>query len=105
MTLTLTINNELDRKNTYCNNNSARDELENIMEEFYLKDVWRSQYPQEKEFSWLKIGREVKASRIDFALVSAGLDQYVLNPMYKSGIFTDHRAFYMAVDLAQFERG
>ena len=40
----LTMNAEMDRKNTFCNNNQARDEVENMMDEFCLKDIWRIHY-------------------------------------------------------------
>ena len=101
----LTLDVELDRKNTYCNNNKARDEVLDIMDEFLLKDIWRNTYPESREFSWFKAGNINKASRIDFALVSSGLDQMVKSPMYLPGIKTDHRAFYVVVDLCPFERG
>ena len=101
----LTLSVELDRLNTYYNNNKARDELEGIMDEFCLKDIWRNQNQEKREYSWRKKGDVFKASRIDFALVSGGLDQKVKNCMYLTGIQTDHRAFYMVVDLNQFERG
>ena len=43
------------------------------MEQYSLKDVWRDRYPESKEYSWIKRNVNLeKASRIDFALVSAG---------------------------------
>ena len=47
------------------------------MSEFSLNDVWRIRNEDKLEFSWIKKTvrvQERKASRIDFALVSAGLD-------------------------------
>ena len=55
--------------------------------------------------SWFKSGSINKASRIDFALVSGGIDQKVKTVMYIPGIKTDHRAIYMCVDLSYCERG
>ena len=102
----MTLNNDLDRLNTYCNNNKAKEEVLDIMDEFCLNDTWRTQYPNQKEYSWFKGNSHLqKASRIDYALVSAGLDQRVMNPMYVSAAMTDHRAIYMAIDLAYSERG
>ena len=101
----LTLQVELDRQNTYNNNNKAKDELVNIMDEFYLHDVWRVQHPEKREYSWMKPGHIQKASRIDYALVTAGLDQKAKAVQYIPGIKTDHRAFYICLDLIQFERG
>ena len=75
------------------------------MEEYYLRDIWRIQNPEAREYSWFKTGNLNKASRIDFALVSGGLDQYIENSIYISALFTDHRAMYMVVDPSQVERG
>ena len=102
----LVLDVELDRENTYCNNNRAMVQVENIMEDFSLKDVWRIHHEDVREFSWKKRGEyPVKASRIDFALVSAGLDQKVEMAQYLSSIKTDHRGLYLVVNLDPFERG
>ena len=101
----LVLNIEWDRKNTYNNNNRAKEVVEEISEEYCLVDVWRIQNEEKKEYSWIKAGNTSKASRIDFALVSRGLDQKCKAVEYKSGIKTDHRALYIAVDLQPSERG
>ena len=57
-------------------------------------------------FSWRKKNSwPIKASRIDFALVSGGLDQKVKITQYVTSVFTDHRAFYMCVVTEPFQRG
>ena len=101
----LVLDVEVDRHETYCNNNKSKDEIEDMMDEMYLKDVWRIQHPDSREYSWFKRGEITKASRIDFALVSAGLDQEIKMSQYLPGIQTDHRAFYMVVELSSQERG
>ena len=102
----LVLNVELDRENTYCNNNKSKEIIQDMMEQFCLKDVWRIQHGVKREFSWRKKGSTpLKASRIDFGLVSAGLDQKVEVTQYITSIFTDHRAFYMCVDIEPLERG
>ena len=96
----------LDRENTFSNNNKALEEVNNMNDEFSLLDTWRVQNGERREFSWKKKGAyPVKASRIDFALISAGLDQMVKNIMYVSSIKTDHRAIYIVIDTLQSERG
>ena len=101
----LTLSVEIDRLNTYHNNSRAKIQVENMMEEFALKDVWRIQNESSREYSWRKKGDIQKASRIDFALVSGGIDQYVKTSQYLPGIKSDHRALYFILDLQLFERG
>ena len=67
--------------------------------------IWRIRNPGKQEFSWFKRGDLYKASRIDLALVSGGLDQNVEMVQYLSSIKTDHRALYLVVDLQVSERG
>ena len=99
----LVLDVELDRKNTYQNNSRAKEEVLNIMDQFSLVDIWRQRAGDKREFSWFK-GTD-KASRIDFALVSAGLDQKVENCMYLYAPKTDHRAMILVVDVNRIERG
>ena len=102
----LVLDVEMDRENTYQNNNRAMEEVTSIMEEFSLKDIWRIQNIDKREFSWRKPRTyPVKASRIDFALVSSGLDQQVKTVQYLSSLKTDHRAIYLVVELSPSERG
>ena len=101
----LTLNVSLDRKNTYHNNNNSKEKLEDIMDELCLKDIWRAQNESDTQCSWYKNNKLDTGSRIDYALVSNGLDQKIKNATYISGHQTDHRAFYMVVDLKYQERG
>ena len=104
----LTMDVDIDRKNTYCNNNLARDEILNLMDEFSLRETWRERNEQKREYSWIKkivTGEERKASRIDFTLVSAGLDQKIKEILYLSSIMTDHRAIYAVVEMLDDDRG
>ena len=104
----LVLDVDKDRKNTYCNNNRAMESVENLMEIYNLKDVWRERNQENLEYSWIKklqTGEQRKASRIDFALVSAGIDQKIELIQYISSIMTDHRAIYMVIQFNQFERG
>ena len=102
----LTMDVEMDRENTYCNNNKARDEVFNICDRYCLKELWRERNEHKREFSWMKANQfPIKASRIDFALISGGLDQKTELIQYLSSIFTDHRAVYMVLELNKLERG
>ena len=104
----VTLDVEMDRLNTYSNNEKTKSEIINVMNEYSLKDIWRIRYPQSRQYSWIKTNKNPdlqKASRIDYALISAGLDHKVDNCMYKSGILSDHRAFFIALNLNYIERG
>ena len=102
----LTLDVDMDRKNTYTNNNNAKQEVENLMDEFTLRDVWRVQNEEKREYSWFKTNENLsKASRIDFALVSAGLDQKAKAITYLASIMSDHRPLYMVVETQQEDRG
>ena len=97
-----------DRLNTYNNNEKAKEEIDNIMSEFCLKETWRERNPDKREFSWKKSvmgGDGTKASRIDYALISAGLDQKVENILYVNATHTDHRAMFVVIDINYIERG
>ena len=101
----LTLNVDNDRCQTYHNNQKAKEKLEDIMDQFCLKDVWRCQHPTERQYSWFKRGDIQKASRIDFMLITAGLDQKAKNVEYIPGYQTDHRALYAVIDMMYTERG
>ena len=101
----LVLDVELDRENTYYNNNKAMEEVQGIMEQYSLLDIWRARNHSKREFSWRKREKVLKASRIDLALVSGGLDHNIEIVQYLSSIKTDHRAIYMVVDMVQHERG
>ena len=96
---------ELDRSNTFHNNNKAKEEVLSLMDEFCLKDVWRVRNGDRREYSWFKMGQVQKASRIDYALISGGIDQQVKLIQYIASLKTDHRAIYMVLELQNYERG
>ena len=102
----LVLDVEMDRENTYNNNNRAMEVVKQTMDQYSLRDIWRVHNPERKEFSWIK-GKTypIKASRIDFALVSGGLDQMAGATYYIPSIKTDHRALYLCLQLEKFERG
>ena len=102
----LVLNTALDRKNSSYNHDKAADTLRQLSEELMLSDVWRIQNPDVKRYSWYrKRGKEITASRIDFALISNSILDRVEACMYVNGILTDHSGFYMTVKTCTNERG
>ena len=108
----LTLDPVLDRYWPYnrtppSNNDRARKELENLMNQYYLCEVWRMRHPQTQRFSWFKNLSDpmTQASRIDFTICSQGLDAKVENITYLPGIMTDHCAIFCAIKLEKNKRG
>ena len=104
----LVLDVDKDRLNTYSNNNNSRQVVLDIMNEYMLEDVWRVQNPEETQYTWIKTekantNREIKASRIDFALVSKGL--VVEQSTFCPAVQTDHRTVYLSVKSERMKRG
>ena len=100
----LVLNSDLDRYGSSTNNNKAKEMLEKIMENNYLSDVWRDRHENDRQYSWANAAK-TKFSRLDFALVSKGLDTNVQNMLFLNGIQTDHRAFVLTIVTSQGDRG
>ena len=79
------------------NNDKALSVLKLIVEKYYLTDIWRERHGKELRFSWRRKGKQLQASRIDFALTSYGLHNMVENPTYIASILSDHSAMYIFI--------
>ena len=100
----LVLDNSLDKNppDTVHGNRRAIAKLKDLMQELYITDIWRSRNPGVKRFSW---ARNNQMSRLDFALVSIGLDRLIDNCTYLQGVFTDHSAFYLSISPNSNKRG
>ena len=106
----LVMNEKIDRKNSNYNNYKARDALFEIMNDNYLCDVWRNQNPEDTRYSWYRSFRtanktEIKASRIDMAIVSQGIASRTENCFYLIGISSDHSALCIIIHTNVEARG
>ena len=99
----LVLDVQLDQNCSKSNNKKAEAALHQIMEDLSLIDIWRVCNPEDRQYSWMRVGNQVSASRIDFAVVSQGLSASCVNTMYLPGIKPDHHAFYLAIDQIQNE--
>ena len=74
----LVMNVQMDRYGSDRNNFKSRAVLESMIQRFHLADVWRERNENTLRFSW-KRGRHPNfvASRLDFILVSRGLDMMI----------------------------
>lgn len=104
----LTLQPELDNLNYIRENNvRAREMVLNIMEGQNLYDVWRTENPAKKRFSWFKRDRfnAPKCARLDFFLISHSLSPYVKKCSIDPAILTDHSIVSLTIDFSQFTRG
>ena len=104
----LALDSKLDRWGTIHNNDKAKGQLEILMSNCSMCDVWRERNKEEKYFSWLKSsknGENVKASRLDMILVSQGCKQRVLNVTYLPSLMTDHSAAFIVLNQTKYGRG
>ena len=74
------------------------------MNELQLVDVWRDRSPECKEYTWSNSAK-TKFSRIDFMLISKGLDTRTENILFLPSIQSDHRAIYASIRSIKTIRG
>ena len=100
----LTLCNEIDRLNTYTNNNKSKEIVIELMEQFSLQDIWRVRNPEQKQYTWYRKKRneDIQASRIDLALTDTTLN--IENVTFYPAIYTDHRAIFLSIDLTQGQK-
>ena len=83
--------------------------LDQTIDELDLTDSWRVRNPEVKRYSWTRKKRtnstEISASRMDFALLSTGLNNKVNNVQYKYGYQTDHAMYYIEINTDVEPRG
>ena len=74
----LVLCNRLDRRGTTSNNERARNMVLQLIEQYNLAEVWRERNPNKIRMSWSNNSvRTPRSSRIDYCLVSRGLDQFI----------------------------
>ena len=97
--------------NLDCNENiqyhpKSHEKLTQIIEDFKLLDLWRCQNPDKRMYSWFKKqGSTVTGSRLDFALISAGVANSVNDIQYTYGYKTDHSIVEVYVTTSKHKRG
>ena len=87
-------------------------QVEQLMEEYMLCDIWRVRNPTAKRFSWYRSQHNVRnnlkslqASRLDLPIVSDGLGNQIHDVFYLNGLKSDHSALFLGIDLHPQERG
>ena len=93
---------KMDRSKSSFNYVKARSVLQNLIEEYSLCDIWQERNPVKIRYSW---NRGKHCSRIDFALLSRGIDQMCEHVQYTASTISDHSALYLTVDTVKNTRG
>ena len=76
-----------DRRNCTSSRDLGQIDLNYLMTNYDLEDVWRRRFPDRFQFSW---NRGDKYSRIDYWLVSKSLDSQIEDVKYMPCVFSDH---------------
>ena len=71
------------------NNPRATEQLEKIMEDFALIDIWRTYNPLLERFTWRR-SNPLQQSRLDYFLVSESICNFVRDADIRPGYRTDH---------------
>ena len=101
----LVIDPQLDRRGSTHNNTKSMEILKQAMDELLLNDTWRDRNPEVRAYTYRRNKPYPIASRIDFALIFAGLDKQVDACFYVPGIFTDHRAYFVSITPNKVRKG
>lgn len=103
------IDNSLDRKFSFHNNDRARDVFLAYAEDKELCDVWRVLNPDKKQYSCLRPNSNLdewqKFSRLDMFFVSAGLMNGVSRSVMETGFQSDHSFVIFDLKVSSEVRG
>lgn len=101
----LVMDQEMDTENyLHMNNPNAKHVVENIITDFSLLDVWRTQHGEDKQYTYRQRNPR-KQSRLDFFLVSEDLLGVITGTQIKGGYRTDHSLIGLDFQIAKFRRG
>ena len=93
---------DTDRLNCIGSNDLGRIDLQKIIRDFQLEDVYKRRYPLSNTFSFR---RGNKASRLDYWLISKTLDNTVDEVKYEPCLFSDHYLVKIRINTSEIEQG
>lgn len=86
-----TLDFNMDRNNEETHNQSSA-VLENIIKKFELNDIWRTENPSLKQYTWVKVSEEtIHAARLDRFYISNNSRNRVCNANIIPNIISDHK--------------
>ena len=81
------------------------DVINDLKNEFQLCDPWRARNPNKIVYSWQRFFKSLSASRIDYSLVSEGVNNQIYDIEYCTAVKTDHQAMYINFQIQETKRG
>ena len=97
-----TQDNNIDRKPKSNQNDQGFHELDSIMKQFSLEDIFRKLYPRKQAYTF---ARGSSKSRIDYFCISTLLDCYVNDNSIHHFPFSDHDAVALDINLNKSPNG
>lgn len=82
------LNSVIDRSNCVNSEDIGKIDVQHLIQQHNLVDVWRRRFPYKRAYSWQ---RGNKASRIDYWLVSTCLDSQIEHVGYRQCAMSDHK--------------
>ena len=88
---------KMDRKNKTQPHPKVAEAVQTLIQEFRLTDPWRDRHPNDITYSWQRNFSILAASRIDYSLVSGGLNNLIRDTYYVNGVRTDHQGIVLLI--------
>lgn len=82
-----------------------REIINNFIDVQNVSDIWRERNPEKYQFSWKRNENKKQTSRLDYFLVSAGLNARVNKTEINPGFNSDHLRIDLDINLAKHKRG
>ena len=82
------------------NNIKAQEQVDNLMINLDLLDIWRELYPEMRRYTWRR-NTPLQQSRLDFFLFSDLRSTFVTNADIKAGYRTDHSMITLTLTLGK----
>ena len=82
------------------NNIKAQEQVDNLMINLDLLDIWRELYLEMRRYTWRR-NTPLQQSRLDFFLISDLLSTFVTNADIKAGYRTDHSMITLTLTLGK----
>ena len=78
-------------------------EITNVCSNHELQDVWRSQHPNQSQFTWRNNSLKIQY-RLDYCLVSKDLSSSLLSTTITSPTFSDHSAVSFVLQSKEYAK-
>ena len=100
----VTLDETLDKKGGNKETNlRSRNELKQLIDKYYLNDIWRTKNPEKKRFTWRQHKPEVQC-RLDFFLISNSLQDNTSNIDILPAFRSDHSGVLIEINPHKVEK-